>query len=123
MAEPIALSRTPTFNHVAISVPAELLGAQGRTELLRFYGEVFGFGEMPTLTQDRERLVLRCYSNEQFVYLVAAPEPMRCPSGDHFGMSVGTPGELDELLERATSSRSGIRGSRSSTSRWRTSRC
>ena len=26
---------------------------------------------------------------------------MRCPSGDHFGMSVGTPRELDELLERA----------------------
>ena len=101
MAEPIHTSRTPTFNHVAMSVPAELLDEASRAELLRFYGEVFGWTEMPTLTEDRVRLVLRCYSNEQFVYLIADPDPMACPTGDHFGMSVGTPGELDEMLERA----------------------
>jgi hypothetical protein len=91
----------PSFNHVAMSVPAELLDQAGRADLLRFYGEVFGWTEMPTLTEDRVRLVLRAYSNEQFVYLVADPNPMVCPRLDHFGMSVGTPGELDEMLERA----------------------
>jgi hypothetical protein len=91
----------PTFNHVALSVPAELLDERGRADLLRFYGEVFGWSEMPTLTQDRERLVLRAYNNEQFVFLVADPEPLRCPPGDHFGMSVGTPRELHEMLGRA----------------------
>lgn len=101
MADPVQTSRTPSFNHVALSVPADLLDDFGRSELLRFYQEVFGFTEMPTLTEDRKRLVLRCYSNEQFVFLVADPDPMRCPSGDHFGLSVGTPGELDEMLERA----------------------
>ena len=101
MSDPIETSRTPTFNHVAMSVPAELLDESGRGDLLRFYEEVFGWTEMPTLTEDRVRLVLRCYSNEQFVYLIANPEPMACPSADHFGMSVGTPRELDEMLERA----------------------
>ena len=101
MSDPIQTTRTPRFNHVALSVPADLLDEQGRTELLRFYEEVFGWTEMPTLTEDRVRLVLRCYSNEQFVYLIASPDPMACSSADHFGMSVGTPRELDEMLERA----------------------
>ena len=101
MADPVRTTRMPSLNHVAMSVPAELLDETGRAELLRFYEEVFGWTEMPSLTEDRQRLVLRVYNNEQFVFLVADPEPMRCPGGDHFGMSVGTPRELDELLERA----------------------
>jgi hypothetical protein len=95
------LSRKPTFNHIALSVPADRLDAAGREALLRFYGEVFGFDEMPTLTEDRVRLVLRAHDNEQFVYLVADPDPMRCPGPDHFGMSVGTPEDLHGMLERA----------------------
>jgi hypothetical protein len=100
MAE-LAFSRPPTFNHIAISVPAGLLDAHGQERLLRFYSEVFGWTEMPTLSDPGARLVLRAYSNEQFVYLVADPQPMRCPAMDHVGMSVGTPAELDALLERA----------------------
>jgi hypothetical protein len=101
VSDSVHTTRMPTFNHVAMSVPAELLDEQGRRDLLRFYGEVFGWTEMPTLTEDRERLVLRAYNNEQFVFLVADSEPMHCPAGDHFGMSVGTPRELLEMLERA----------------------
>jgi|SRR5262245_46279879 len=91
----------PRFNHVAISVHADLLDESGRNALLAFYGDVFGWDEMPTLTRDRELFVLRCNSNEQFVYLSAAKDPMRCPSMDHFGMSVAAPAELDGMLERA----------------------
>ena len=94
-------TRTPTFNHVAMSVPADLLQPSGRRELLDFYGEVFGWTEMPTMSEDGRRLVLRVHSNEQFVFLVADDKPMTCPTGDHFGMSVGTPQELYTLLERA----------------------
>jgi hypothetical protein len=90
-----------TFNHVALSVPAELLAERGREDLLGFYGEVFGWTEMPTLTRNRELLVLRAHSNEQFVFLAASEESMRCPSGDHFGMSVDTPEALRALLGRA----------------------
>ncbi|HKA15591.1 MAG TPA: hypothetical protein VKH41_11285 [Myxococcota bacterium] len=90
-----------TFNHIAMTVPASLLDAPGRASLLDFFGEVFGWTEMPTLTEDGHRLVLRAHSNEQFVFLIADGEPMRCPSGDHFGLSVRTPAELDAILERA----------------------
>lgn len=94
-------TRTPTFNHVAMSVPAGLLEPSGRRELLDFYGEVFGWTEMPTMSEDGKRLVLRVHSNEQFVFLAADDEPMTCPTGDHFGISVGSPSELYALLERA----------------------
>jgi len=90
-----------TFNHVAMSVPASLLDADGRAALLAFYGEVFGWTEMPTMTVDGERLVLRCHSHEQFVFLHAAEEPMRCGNHEHWGISVATPEELDTIRERA----------------------
>ncbi|HEY8156079.1 MAG TPA: VOC family protein [Myxococcota bacterium] len=93
--------RMPRFNHVAMSVPADLLAAESRAELLHFYGEVFGWTEMPTMTQDRERLVLRVHSNEQFVFLIADAQPMACPRMDHFGLSVAAPAELYETCERA----------------------
>jgi len=91
----------PRFNHVAMSLAPEELDAKARAEILRFYSEVFGWTEMPGLTLDRERLVLRAHSNEQFVFLVADPQPMRCPNGDHFGMSVATRADFDEVLARA----------------------
>ena len=101
MPDPTPQRRMPTFNHVAMSVPADLLSAQSRAELLDFYGEVFGWTEMPTMTQDRERMVLRVHSNEQFVFLIADPQPMACPRMDHFGLSVAAPAELYETVERA----------------------
>ena len=94
-------TRAPRFNHVAMSVPADLLDEKGRGELLRFYGDVFGWEELPTETLDRQRLVLRAYSNEQFVFLIAEDPPMTCPRLDPFGMSVDTMEELDDMLERA----------------------
>ncbi len=96
MSEP-----TQRFNHVAMSVPAELLDARGRAELLRFYGDVFGWTEMPTLTQEGKMLVLRAHSHEQFVFLAAGDPPMVTPQGDHFGLSVATPEELADLHDRA----------------------
>ena len=49
----------PRFNHVAMSVPASLLSPEGRADVLGFYGEVFGWTEMPTMSRDGELLVLR----------------------------------------------------------------
>jgi hypothetical protein len=94
-------TRTPRFNHVAMSVPAELLGEDGRRDLVRFYDEVFGWKELPTETVDRKKLVLSAYTYEQFVFLIADDPPMACPRLDHFGMSVSTEQELDDILARA----------------------
>jgi len=95
------MNEIPRFNHVALSVPAELLAAEGRSDLLRFHERVFGWSEMPTMTRDRELLVLRAWSNEQFVYLHASPEPMRAGATEHFGLSVSAVAELDAMYERA----------------------
>ena len=94
--------RPPRFNHVAMSVPADLLDEQGRADLIAFYNEVFGFEELPTMTEDRRRLVFGCYTIEQFVFLIAGDDPpTTCPRLDHYGFSVGSEAELDDFLARA----------------------
>ncbi len=95
------MTRTPRFNHVAMSVPADQLDAQGRAEILDFWGGVFGFQELPSETRDREVLVLSAYDWEQFLFLIAEDDPMRCPRLDHFGMSVGSLEELEGFLAKA----------------------
>ena len=93
--------RKPRFNHVAMSVPADLLGETGRRELCDFYGEVFGWNELPTETVDRRKLVFGVHAIEQFVFLIADESPMTAPRLDHFGLSVGTEAELDDVLAKA----------------------
>jgi hypothetical protein len=93
--------RKPRFNHVAMSLAPEVLAEESRDEIVRFYRDVFGWEELPTLTIDRERLVLSAYTYEQFVFLIAHAPPMTCARLDHFGMSVATETELDEMLARA----------------------
>ncbi len=94
-------TRMPRMNHVAMSVPADSLDADGRAALTKFYGDVFGWQEYDILTEDRHRLVLRVHSDEQFVFLIADDPPMSCAGLDHFGLSVGAEQELDEILARA----------------------
>ena len=94
-------AKPPRLNHVALSVPGDLLDAAGRDALAAFYGDVFGFEEYPDLTQDRQRLVFRAHANEQFVYLVADDEPMTAPRLDHFGLSVSSLAEFEEVARRA----------------------
>lgn len=93
--------RTPRFNHVAMSVPADLLDEEGRKQLCDFYGEVFGWVELPTETVDRQKLVFGVHEVQQFVFLIADDSPMTCPRLDHFGLSVATEAELDEILAKA----------------------
>ena len=95
------------FNHVAMSVPADLLDEAGRADITRFYGEVFGWQEHPTMTEDRKRLVMGVHSYDQFVFVVADDSPMQAPRGDHFGMAVDSLEELREVLRRAEDFASG----------------
>ena len=91
-----AFAKPPRLNHVAMSVPADALDAEGRAALFAFYGDVFGFEEYEDLTEDRHRLVFRAHHHEQFMFLISEDEPMRAPRLDHFGMSV---------VDRSTTSR------------------
>lgn len=100
MAESVPQARSPRFNHVAMSMPADALDEEGRREIIEFYSEVFGWEELPTLTEDRHRLVLQAYRYDQFVFLIAEDEPMTTPRMDHFGMAVHSMEQLDGLHER-----------------------
>jgi hypothetical protein len=93
--------RKPRFNHVAMTVAAELLDEGGRSDILAFYGDVFGWEEMPTMTEDRKRLVLMAYEFGQFVFLEADDKPLQASFMDHFGMAVSTREELAAMLDRA----------------------
>jgi hypothetical protein len=93
--------RSPQFNHVAMSLPPDALDEPGRKAICDFYGEVFGWEELPTMTEDRKRLVLSCYTYEQFVFLIAEDQPMKAPRLDHFGLSVPTLDELETFYGRA----------------------
>lgn len=94
-------ARGPRFNHVAMSLPPDLLGEDGRKQLVDFYTDVFGWAELPTETVDRKKLVFGVHAIEQFVFLIADDPPMACARLDHFGLSVGTEAELDDVLAKA----------------------
>jgi len=101
MTHPYYPSGNPRFNHVAMSVPADLLDETNRADLCRFWGEVLGFVEMPTMTVDRKRLIFSCVHWDQFIFLIAEDDPMRCPRMDHFGLAVGSVDELVAARDRA----------------------
>ena len=91
----------PIFNHVGLSVPADLLDEEGRRQIVDFYSEVLGWQELPTETVDRYKLVMMAYRIDQFVFLIADDTPMTTARLDHFGMGVATEEELDTFLARA----------------------
>lgn len=101
MPHPFYPSGNPRFNHVAMSLPADALGAEGRADLCRFFDEVFGFEETPTMTIDRRRMILSCGHWDQFIFLIAEDDPMKCPKMDHYGFAVGSLAELEGIQKRA----------------------
>ena len=92
-----AFTKPPRMNHVALSLPADALDADGRAAINAFYGDVFGFEEYEDLTKDRQQLVLRAHHHEQFVFLIADDQPMAAPRLDHFGISVASLGDFQEV--------------------------
>jgi hypothetical protein len=101
MNHPFYPSGNPRFNHVAMSLPADLLDDGPRQELCRFWSEVLGFDEIEVMTESRRRLVLSCVHWDQFIFLVAEDGPMQCPRMDHFGFAVGSMDELQGVQQRA----------------------
>jgi hypothetical protein len=102
MAHPFYPAGNPRFNHVAMSVPSELLQPDPRKDILGFFDEVLGFEEMPTMTIDGRRLILSCVHWDQFIFLISEDDPMRCPRMDHYGFAVGSLGDLEGIQERAS---------------------
>jgi hypothetical protein len=90
----------PRLNHVAMSLPADALDEAGRAEILEFYGDCFGWQELPTETVDRTRMVLAVGHWDQFVFLHAEDQPMTAPRLDHVGVAVYSRDDLDAAWAR-----------------------
>jgi hypothetical protein len=90
----------PRLNHVAMSLPADALDPAGREEILAFYGDCFGWQELPTETVDRQKMVLAVGHWDQFVFLHAEDDPMRTPRLDHFGVAVYSQEDLESTWSR-----------------------
>ena len=100
---PTFSSRRPRMNHVAMSLAPGELDEEHRKLRADFLADVFGFYDLPMLTQDRYRQVFQVHNIEQFLFLIAEDDgsSMTCPRLDHFGLSVGAESELDDILDRA----------------------
>ncbi|MCU1428942.1 MAG: hypothetical protein JWL83_2942 [Actinomycetia bacterium] len=93
----------PTLNHVAITMAPSVLDERGRSDVLAFYGDVFGWTEGDNTGESGNPLILYTGAFGQFVYLLPADPPLHAPALDHFGFQVGTLDELHAIVERAKS--------------------
>ena len=55
------------INHVALSIPSDLLSQQGRADLASFFDDVFGWAELDMMTIDGQRMIFSVNSYDQFV--------------------------------------------------------
>jgi hypothetical protein len=91
----------PRLNHVAISVDPAVFDAQGRADVLRFYGEVFGWTEGDNTGEKGNPLILYTGAFGQFVYLLPAEPALQAPPLDHFGLQVSSIAEIDDIVAKA----------------------
>ncbi len=92
----------PVINHVAISVDAAVLDEAGRSSLVDFFGEVFGWVEGDNSTEQGNPLILYTGELRQYLYLLPASEEyLRAPRLDHFGLEIASRRELVDIVERA----------------------
>ena len=95
------MSGRPTLNHVAISMDPAVLDDRGRSDVLAFYGDVFGWSEGDNTGEEGNPLILYTGAFGQFVYLLPADPPLTAPPLDHFGLMVDTLDELRDIVARA----------------------
>ncbi len=94
-------SATPALNHVALTVDQAILKGPKREALKDFLGSVFGWEEIPQLTNDGKRLVFRLYRRGQFLYLVSGKRPSELQGADHFGIEVSNRATLNRMVAAA----------------------
>ncbi len=68
--------------------------------IIEFYNDVFGFNEFEMMAIDGERMVINCGTIQQFIYLHGEEAPMTCPRLDHFGFSVETLEQFDDIYDK-----------------------
>jgi hypothetical protein len=83
------------LNHVAMSVAEGTLTDDYRTELLEFYGDVFGWREMESLRRP-DRLTISV-GTHTYLNIRERSDPMVCFGYEHFGIVVATSEEAERI--------------------------
>ena len=89
------------FNHMELTVPIGTLEEPNRSDVKRFYGDVFGWTALDVkLINSNDLLFGTDEEVSQFILLVESENPLQSPNYDHLGLLQDTRAEVDELLER-----------------------
>ena len=90
---------TLRFNHMELTLPPGALDAETRSEIKRFYGEVFGWNAIDVPILGQEGLLLRTdEETSQFLLIVESKKPVSVPGYDHLGLLLETRAEVDSAL-------------------------
>ncbi len=88
------------FNHMELTLPPGALDDATRSEIKRFYGDVFGWNALDVPILGQHGLLLRTDAEtSQFVLAVESKKPVSVPGYDHLGLLLETRAEVDRALD------------------------
>lgn len=85
------------LTHVAMSVPEGTLTRNFRSELLDFYGELFGWREIESQRLPDRLTIL--VGQQTYINVRERSEPMACSGYEHFGIGVASREEATRLWD------------------------
>ena len=89
------------FNHMELTVARGTLDEPSRSEITRFYSEIFGWNAIDVkVVQPNDLLLATDAEVSQFILLSETEHPMQSPGYDHLGLLQDSRAQVDELLER-----------------------
>lgn len=95
------------FNHMELTLPPGALDDTARSEIKRFYTEVFGWNAIDAPILGQTGLLLRTDAEtSQFVLIVESKKPVSVPGYDHLGLLLETRAEVDDTLAKIRTWRS-----------------
>ncbi len=91
---------TLRFNHMELTLPQGALDDRTRSEIARFYGELFGWNSLEVPILGQKALLLRTdEETSQFILVAESRKPLEVPGYDHLGLLMETRAEVDRALE------------------------
>jgi hypothetical protein len=90
---------TLRFNHMELTLPPGTLDDVTRSEIVRFYGEVFGWNSLDVPILGQKALLLRTDDEtSQFLLIAESKKPVSVPGYDHLGLLLETRAQVDGAL-------------------------
>jgi hypothetical protein len=89
------------LNHVAVRVDSSLLDEPSRSEIMRFFHEIFGWVEGDNTGERNDPLIMYTGVFAQFIYLARGDPDSLGGDLDHFGLQIDTLAELEALVAKA----------------------